>query len=85
MSGYNYYSLKKCRCYQPINKKLVETGSGGEVIPVVVNFKVFSIIIRTATAQRNDCFTQANRPTNVYKSWTGAPAGYGQPIRNQFN
>ncbi len=45
--------------------KLIETGSGGEVIPIVVNFKVFSTIIRTATAQRNDCFTQANRPTNV--------------------
>ena len=43
MSGYNYYSLKKCRCYQPINKKLIETGSGGEVVPIVVNFKVFSI------------------------------------------
>ena len=85
MSGYNYYYLKKCRCPQPINKKLVETGSGGEVIPIVVNFKVFSITIKTATAQRNDCFRQANRPTNVYKSWTGAPAGYGQPIRNQFN
>ena len=85
MSGYNYYSLFKCRCYQPFNKKLVETGSGGEVIPIVVNFKVFSIIINTATAQRNDCFTQANRPTNVYKSWTGAPAGYGRSIRNQFN
>jgi len=54
-------------------------------VPIVVNFKVFSIIIRTATAQRNDCFTQANRPTNVYKSWTGAPAGYGKSIQNQFN
>ena len=68
-----------------MNKKLVETGSGGEVIPIVVNYKVFSINIRTATAQGNDSFTQANRPTNAYKSWTGAPAGYGQPIRNQFN
>jgi hypothetical protein len=38
MSSYNYYSLKKCRCYQPINKKLVETGSGGEVVPIVVIF-----------------------------------------------
>lgn len=85
MSGYNYYSLKKCRCYRPINKKLIETGSGGNVIPDVVNFKVFSTIIRTAIAQRNGRFTQANRPLNVYKSWTGAPAGYGQPIRNQFN
>jgi hypothetical protein len=85
MSGYNYYSLKKCRCYQPINKKFIETGSGGNVIPEVVNFKVFSRIIRTAAAQRNGLFTLANRPTNAYKSWTGAPAGYGQPIRNQFN
>ena len=85
MSGYNYYSLKKCRCYQPINKKLIETGSGGNVIPEVVNFKVFSRIIRTAAAQRNGLFALANRPTNAYKSWTGAPAGYGQPIRNQFN
>ena len=85
MSGYNYYSLFKCRCYQPINKKLVETGSGGDAVPVLVNFKVFSTIIKTATAQRNDCFTQANRPTNVYKSWTGAPAGYGKSIQNQFN
>jgi len=66
MSGYNYYSLKKCRCYRPINKKLIETGSGGNVIPDVVNFKVFSIIIKTATAQRNDCFTQANRPTSPF-------------------
>ena len=85
MSGYNYYSLKKCRCYRPINKKLIESGSGGNVIPDVVNFKVFSTIIKTATAQRNSRFTQTNRPTNVYGSWTGAPAGYGQPIRNQFN
>jgi len=87
MSGYNYYSLKKCRCYQyqTINKKLIQTGSGGAVIPEMVNFKVFSRIIRTAAAQRNGLFTQANRPTNAYKSWTGAPAGYGQPIRNQFN
>ena len=85
MSGYNYYYLKKCRCPQPSNKKLVETGSGGDVVPVLVNFKVFSIIIKTATAQRNDCFTQANRPTNVYKSWTGAPAGYGKSIQNYFN
>jgi hypothetical protein len=85
MSGYNYYSLKKCRCYQPTNKKLIETGSGGNVIPEVVNFKVFSRIIRTAAAQRNGLFTQANRPTNAYRSWTGSPAGYGQPIRNQFN
>jgi len=84
MSGYNYYSLKKCRCYQPINKKLVETSSGGEVIPIVVNFKVFSTLIRTAIAQRNTSFAQANQPLNVYKSWTGAPTGYGQSIRNQF-
>ena len=84
MSGYNYYSLNKCRCYQPTNKNLIETGSGN-VIPEVVNFKVFSRIIRTAAAQRNGLFTQANRPTNAYRSWTGAPAGYGQPIRNQFN
>jgi len=85
MSGYNYYSLKKCRCYRPINKKFIETISGGKVLPILVNFRVFSIIIQTATAQGNDCFTQANRPTNVYGSWTGAPAGYGKPIRNQFN
>jgi hypothetical protein len=85
MSGYNYYSLFKCRCYQPLNKKLVETGSGGNVVPEVIKFKVFSTIIKTATAQHNDCFTQANRPLNVYKSWTGAPSGYGKSIQNQFN
>jgi hypothetical protein len=51
----------------------------------LVNYKVFSTIIRTAIAQRNTAFAQANRPLNAYKSWTGAPAGYGQPIRNQFN
>lgn len=87
MSGYNYYSLKKCRCYQyqTINKKLIQTSSGGAVVPDLVNYKVFSTIIRTARAQRNDSFTQANRLLNVYRSWTGAPAGYGQPIRNQFN
>ena len=84
MSGYNY-SLFKCRCYQPINKKLIATGSGGKVIVDVVKFKVFSTIIKTATAQHNDCFTQANRPLNVYKSWTGAPSGYGKSIQNQFN
>ncbi len=41
MSGYNYYSLKKCRCYQPINKKLLETGIGGEVVPVLLNVMLF--------------------------------------------
>lgn len=84
MSGYNYNYLFKCRCHQQLNEKLVESGSAGKVVPEVVKFKVFSTIIRTATAQRNDCFTRANRPLNVYKSWSGAPAGYGQPIRNQF-
>jgi hypothetical protein len=78
MSGYNYNYLFKCRCNPQLNEKLMGTG-------IVVNFKVFSTIIRTATAQHNDCFTRANRPLNVYKSWTGAPTGYGQPIRNQFN
>jgi hypothetical protein len=65
MSGYNYYSLKKCRCYQPINKKLIETGSGGNVIPEVVNFKVFSRIIRTAAAQRNGLRRPTDRPMRI--------------------
>ena len=88
MSGYNYYSLKKCRCYQPINKKLIETGSGGNVIPEVVNFKVFSRIIRTATAQRNGLFTLANRrPTRiragrVRRRDTASPSGINSTKSN---
>lgn len=85
--GYGQYLFVKCRCNKGIviNKKLIFTGTGGEVTQDLVNWSLDSTIIRTATANGNDCWTRANRPTNVYKSWAGAPAGYGQSPQNTFN
>ena len=66
-----------------------ENGTFEEVIrkvPVTPSWKRYSILIN---ASKNYTAGQSlkyfYRPLNEYGYWAGAPSGYGQPPRNQFN
>lgn len=55
-------------------------------VPVTPNWQRYSDLIRTSTFYTaGQSLKYSDRPTNEYGSWAGAPGGYGQPPRNQFN
>ena len=70
-------------------KETKDDGTFEEVIrkvPVTPSWKRYSILIN---ASKNYTAGQSlkyfYRPLNEYGYWAGAPSGYGQPPRNQFN
>ena len=70
---------------------IVRNPDGTEVeeirkVPVTPNWQRYSDLIRTSTFYTaGQSLKYANRSLNEYGSWAGAPTGYGQPPRNQFN
>jgi hypothetical protein len=55
-------------------------------VPIIPSWKRYSILINASKYYTGgQSLKYSDRPLNEYGYWAGAPSGYGQPPRNQFN
>lgn len=55
-------------------------------VPITPSWKRYSILINASkNSTGGQSLRYADRPLNEYGYWEGAPSGYGQSPRNQFN
>jgi hypothetical protein len=73
--------LRSCKHY---NKSLPGS-SGNVVITGMTQSQILSNLVNLQQYQRGAKWVQINAPTNGYGSRAGAPYGYGESPKNDFN